>query len=134
LSSRPIAEKLLPLLQPEDQLVIYGDFYGGPTLSFYTRRKTWVYNGRYNALEFGSYFPDAPKIFLTDNDFPTFWRGPRRVFLLAPPDLRRDVLLRLPPGSSYLVAEIGGRALYVNRPLTPDQPSLAQLGERAAGQ
>jgi 4-amino-4-deoxy-L-arabinose transferase-like glycosyltransferase len=134
MSSHPIAVKLLPLLQPDDQIVIYGDFYGGPTLSFYTHKKAWIYNGRVNALEFGSYFPDAPKIFLTDNDFQAFWRGPQRVFLLAPPIVRRDVLLRLPPDSSYLVAEIGGRSLYVNRPLTPDQPSLAQHAARPAGQ
>jgi len=131
MSSRPLAEKLLPLLQPDDQLVIYGEFYGGPTLSFYARKKTWLYNGRYNGLEFGSYFPDAPKIFLTDNDFPAFWHGPRRVFLFAPQHFRREVLLRLPPDASYLVAEIGGRALYVNRPLSPDQPSLAKLGEQS---
>ncbi|MCL4523351.1 MAG: glycosyltransferase family 39 protein [Acidobacteria bacterium] len=134
MSSRPLAQKLLPLLKPDDQLVIYGEFYGGPTLSFYTHRKTWLYNGRYNGLEFGSYYPDAPKIFLTDNDFPAVWRGPRRVFLFAPQNLRREVILRLPPDASYLVAEIGGRALYVNRPLTPDQPSLAQLRSRAASQ
>jgi 4-amino-4-deoxy-L-arabinose transferase-like glycosyltransferase len=127
MSSRPLAEKLRPLLRPEDQLVIYGEFYGGPTMSFYTHKKVWLYNGRYNGLEFGSYFPDAPKIFLTDTEFPAFWRGPQRVFLFAPQNLRRAVLMRLPPESSYLVAEMGGRALYVNRPLTPDQPSLAQL-------
>jgi 4-amino-4-deoxy-L-arabinose transferase-like glycosyltransferase len=130
MSSRPLARKLLPLLRPDDQLVIYGEFYGGPTLSFYTHRKTWLYNGRYNGLEFGSYYPDAPKIFLTDNDFPAFWRGPRRVFLFVPSHFHRDALLRLPPDSSYLVAEIGGRSLYVNRPLTPDQPSLAQLAAK----
>jgi len=134
MSSRPLAQKLLPLLQPDDQLVIYGEFYGGPTLSFYTHRKTWLYNGRYNGLEFGSYYPDAPKIFLTDNDFPGIWRGAQRVFLFAPQNLRREVLLRLPPESSYLVAEIGGRALYVNRPLTPGQPSLAQLRSQSANQ
>ena len=130
MSSRPLAERLRPLLKPDDQLVIYGEFYGGPTLSFYTHKKTWLYNGRYNGLEFGSYFPDAPKIFLTDNDFPAFWRGPQRVFLFAPQNFRREVVLRLPPDASYLVAEIGGRALYVNRPLTEGQPSLAQLRAR----
>jgi len=127
MSSRPLAQRLLPLLKPEDQLVIYGEFYGGPSLAFYTHRKTWLYNGRYHGLEFGSYYPDAPKIFLTDQDFPAFWRGPHRVFLYAPQHLRREVLLRLPPEASYLVAELGGRALYVNRPLSPDQPTLAQL-------
>jgi 4-amino-4-deoxy-L-arabinose transferase-like glycosyltransferase len=127
MSSRPLAEKLRPLLRPEDQIVIYGEYYGGATLGFYTKRKTWLYNGRYHGLEFGSYFPDAPRIFLTDQDFPAFWRGPQRIFLFAPQHLRREVLLRLPPEASYLVAEIGGKALYVNQPLTPDQPTLAQL-------
>jgi hypothetical protein len=134
LSSRPLAEKLLPLLQPGDELVIYGEFYGGPTLSFYTHKKVWIYNGRYNGLDFGSAFGDAPKIFLTDNEFPALWRGPQRVFLFAPQNLRREASLRLPPDASYLVAESGGRALYVNRPLAPDQPTLAQLKQMISEQ
>jgi 4-amino-4-deoxy-L-arabinose transferase-like glycosyltransferase len=130
LSSRPLAEQLRPHLHPDDQLVIYGEFYGGPSLAFYLHRKALLYNGRYHGLEFGSYFPDAPKIFLTDQDFPAVWRGPRRVFLFAPQHWRREVLLRLPADASYLVAENGGKAIYSNQPLTPDQPTLAQLGIR----
>jgi 4-amino-4-deoxy-L-arabinose transferase-like glycosyltransferase len=131
MSSRPLAERLKPILQPDDQVVIYGEFYGGPTLAFYLHRKTWLFNGRYNGLEFGSYFPDAPQIFLTDRDFPTFWRGPKRVFLFAPQHWRNAALVRLPADATWLVAEIGGKAIYSNRPLTPDQPTLAQLGIRA---
>jgi len=112
------------------RIVEAGDVEVAPGVAY----RTWLYNGRYNGLEFGSYYPDAPKIFLTDNDFPGIWRGPQRVFLFAPQNLRREVLLRLPPESSYLVAEIGGRALYVNRPLTPGQPSLAQLRSQSANQ
>jgi 4-amino-4-deoxy-L-arabinose transferase-like glycosyltransferase len=132
MSSRPLAEKLKPILQRDDQVVIYGEFYGGPTLAFYLHRKTWLFNGRYNGLEFGSYFPDAPQIFLTDREFPGFWRGPKRVFLFAPQHWRRAVLVRLPADATWLVAEIGGKAIYSNRPLTPNQPTLAQLGIRAS--
>ena len=130
LSSRDLAESIKKYLQPEDQVVLYGDFYSGCTISYYTHRKTWLYNGRYYGLEFGSYYPDAPRIFLTDNDFPAFWRGPHRVFLFVPEHKRRELMLRLPLDSSYLLGESGGKAVYINRPLRPDQPTLAQLQAR----
>ena len=133
LSSRDLALTISKELKPDDQVVLYGDFYNGCTISFYTHRKTWIYNGRYYALEFGSHFPDAPKIFLTDNDFPALWQGPRRAFLFVPQHLRDEVLARLPLASSYLLAESGGKAVYVNRPLRPEQPTLAQLGIRQPG-
>ncbi len=42
-------------------------------------------------------------------------------------NLRREASLRVPPDASYVVAESGGRALYVNCPLAPGQASLGQL-------
>jgi len=128
LSSRPLADELLKWLQPDDRLVIYGEFEAGSSLSFYARRQAWIYNGRYNGLEFGSYLSDAPAIFLTDRDFPSLWRGPARVFLFVPPEQRQQALLRLPPDRAYVVAEKGGKALFVNQPLMSDQPSLETLG------
>ena len=127
LSSRPLADDLLKWLQPNDRLVIYGEFEAGSSLSFYARRQAWIYNGRYNGLEFGSYLSDAPAIFLTDRDFPSLWRGPARVFLFVPPEQRQQALLRLPPDRAYVVAEKGGKALFVNQPLMSDQPSLETL-------
>lgn len=128
MSSRALAHALVPLLRADDALVIYGDYYSGCTIGFYTGRKTLIYNGRYFGLEFGSYFPDAPKIFLTDNDFPMLWRATRRVFFFAPQHHRRAVLLRLPPDATWLVTESGGKAVYVNRPLFPGQPPLSKGG------
>jgi 4-amino-4-deoxy-L-arabinose transferase-like glycosyltransferase len=130
LSSRNMAEMIARHLRPEDQLVIYGDFYGGCTVSFYTQRKTWLFNGRYYGLEFGSYYPDAPKIFWSDTDFPAFWRGAHRVFLFVPEHKHGELLARLPPDSTYVLAESGGKAVYVNQPLAPNQPTLAQLRAR----
>jgi len=127
LSSRVLAAEIARYLRPEDQLLLYGDFYKSCTVSFYTHRKAWIWNGRYNALEFGSYYPDAPKIFLTDQGFPAFWRGPYRVFLAVPGLYRREALLRLPADSTYLLASQGGKAVFVNQRVTPGQPTLAQL-------
>jgi hypothetical protein len=125
LSSRPVADELLKWLRPDDRLVIYGEFGAGSSLGFYTHRQVWIYNGRYNGLEFGSYLPGAPHIFLTDRDFPGLWNGPARVFLFVPQDQRQQALLRLPPDRAYLVTDTGGKALFVNRPLERDQPTLA---------
>jgi len=133
LSSRDLAQIIQRELKPEDQIVLYGDFYYGCTISFYTQRRTLIYNGRYYALEYGSNYPDAPKTFLTDSDFPQLWRRPQRVFLFVPQHKYEELLVRLPLESTYLVAQSGGKAVYVNRPLRPDQPTLAQMGVRRPG-
>jgi len=127
MSSRPLAGDLLRYLKPDDVVAMYGEYYGGCSLPFYIHRHVYLYNGRYQGLEFGSYYPDAPHVFLDDHDFPALWNGPKRVFLFAPKGMTGDVMLRLPRQSSYLVSERGGKAIFVNQPLSPDQPSLAQL-------
>jgi len=132
MSSKRLADDLLPYLKPDDVVAIYGEYYGGSALGFYTRRQVVLYNGQIQGLEFGSYYPDAPKVFLDDHDFPPLWNSPKRVFLLAPKDLTQEVLIRLPRQTSYILAESGGKVLFVNQPLAPDQPSLAQLQQRGS--
>jgi len=132
LSSRPLAKEILQHFAPGDRIAIYGEFYGGSSLGFYTREKMWIYNGRYQGLEFGSHFPDAPQIFLTDAEFPDFWRGTRRMFLMVPVRQREEALARLPADSTWLAAESGGKAVYLNRALEPGQPTLAELAARRA--
>ena len=127
MSSRDVADVLNPQLRAGDQIAVYGEYYGGCALGFYTKRKMLLYNGRFQGLEYGSYYPDAPKIFLDDHTFPGLWRSNKRVFLLVPELNRREALPRLPADSTYLVIESGGKALYVNQPLTPNQPTLAEL-------
>jgi len=125
LSSRTLADRLLKWLQPDDRLIVYGDFNAGSSLGFYAGRQVWIYNGRYNGLAFGSHLPAAPQIFLTDREFPDVWDGPGRAFLFVPPEQRREALLRLPLDRAYLVAESGGKTIYVNQPLVPGQLALA---------
>ena len=131
MSSRPLADELLRWLQPSDRLVIYGEFDAASSLGFYAHRQALIYNGRYNGLEFGSHLRNAPPIFLTDREFPGVWEGSARVFLFVPPDQRQEALARLPLDRAYLVAEKGGKALFVNRPLEPDHVPVAALMERA---
>jgi len=116
LSSRPLAAAVGNLLTREDRLVVYGEFEQACSFSFYTSRQALIYNGRYNGLQYGSTYADAPKIFLDDRQFATLWRSDQRVFLFVPPEQRAAASAHLTAGA-VLVAESGARALYVNHPV-----------------
>ena len=131
MSSRALADAILPYLRPQDQIVQYGDFNSGSSIPFYTHRHVWIYNGRFGTnLEIGSNYPDVPPTFLDDKQFPAFWSGPVRVFIFVPEEFRKDALSRLPPDSSYLLAESAGKYIFVNQPLRPDLPLLASVLKR----
>ncbi|HVA71859.1 MAG TPA: glycosyltransferase family 39 protein [Candidatus Limnocylindrales bacterium] len=131
LSSEPIAKIIMKYYQPGDKIALYGEYDAGSSLGFYTRKRIWIFNGRYNGLEFGSYYPDAPHIFLNDYTFWPVWRGSERVFLVVPPEQTQAALVRMPPNGTFLLTQIGGKTVYVNHRITPDEPSLAQLREHA---
>jgi 4-amino-4-deoxy-L-arabinose transferase-like glycosyltransferase len=116
LSTRALAQKVVSQLRPEDAIAIYGEYDASSSVAFYTHRRLLIWNGRKNNLEPGSYYPDAPRIFLTDTDFPVLWGGSKRVFLFVPEDQRAEAQKRLPPVGTYLLAESGGKALYSNQP------------------
>jgi 4-amino-4-deoxy-L-arabinose transferase-like glycosyltransferase len=115
LSSRPLLQKVSTQIREQDTLVLYGEFDTMSTIGFYTDRRLLLWNGRYNNLEAGSYYPDAPPIFLTDPEFLALWRGTKRVFLFVPSEHRAAAAQRLPRSGTYLVAETGGKAVYVNQ-------------------
>ncbi len=131
MSSRALADAILPYLRPQDKIVQYGDFNSGSSIPFYTHRHVWIYNGRIGTnLEIGSNYPDAPPTFLDDNQFPAFWSGPERVLIFVPEEFRKQALSRLPPDSSYLLAESAGKYIFVNQPLRADLPLLASILKR----
>jgi 4-amino-4-deoxy-L-arabinose transferase-like glycosyltransferase len=130
LSSRLLADEINQHWQPGDRILLYGDFYGGCTVSFYTGQKLWIWNGRYYGLAFGSNYPDAPQIFLDDSQFPSFWQTPGRVFLVVPENHQQEALDRLPPNSTYVFAQSGGKTVYVNHAVEPGEPTIAEIQQR----
>jgi hypothetical protein len=94
--------------------MIYGDQAFGSSLLFYLRRPIDLVEGRTTSMWFGSTFPDAPHIYLTDADLLRDWSGPGRVFLFVPPHLKSRVDGVLP--NRTVVAEISGKYVYSNRP------------------
>jgi hypothetical protein len=63
---------------------------------------------------FGSTYPDAPQIYLSDADLQRAWDNAGRVFLFVPPHQKARVEALLP--SRYVVAEVSGKYVYSNRP------------------
>ncbi len=68
LSSRALAEAIDREYKQGDLIVINGEYEGGSSINFYTRKMVYILNGRSANLEYGSYFEDAPRIFLDDNE------------------------------------------------------------------
>ena len=117
LSSRAIADTVNRLAAPNDRLVLYGDQSDGSSVIFYTNRQALLVDGRRSTLIWGSYYPDAPHIFLTDNDLQKMWgEGPRK-FLFVPGDWNQHVRSLL--GSRAVeLQQLADKTLYTDRPLS----------------
>lgn len=114
LSSRDLAVQIAARQQPGDRVMIYGDQAFGSSLLFYLQRPIELVEGRTTSMWFGSTFPDAPHIYLSDSDLLQAWQGPGRVFLFVPPHLKSKVDAMLPRRS--VVAEVSGKFVYSNQP------------------
>ena len=66
LTSAQLADAIRPQLRAGDLLAIHGEYEAGSTLGFYLRRNdVHIVEGRSSNLWYGSFFPDAPRIFET---------------------------------------------------------------------
>ena len=81
LGSYPLAQSLEQ--SPPGQLIESDSYYAFSSVFFYTGRTALLLNGRNNNLEYGSYAPGAPRIFIDDRDFVSLWMGTSRCYLLA---------------------------------------------------
>ncbi len=131
LSSRSLAMEINKNLRPEDQIALYGDIRVAPGIAFYSHRGVLLYNATGSNLEFGSHYPDAPKRFFGDQDFRQLWGAKGRVFLVVPVEHKREVRERLPENSMWVLAETGGKTVYMNQPLDRDKAPIASVGDKA---
>ena len=116
LSSRAMANTINRVAAPDDMLLLYGDQSYGSSILFYTQRRGYLVNGRTSSMLWGSYYPDAPHIFLDDAELLGMWgHGPRK-FLFVPPDYR-DHVETLLDHRAYLVQELSDKELLTDRPL-----------------
>ncbi len=116
LTSHQLAEAIAPQLKSQDMVAIHGEYEAGSTLGFYLRRNDLhIVEGRSSNLWYGSFFPDAPKIFETRESIAEKWNGPQRIFLWQDPNDAERPVLKL-PGQVFVVADSGGKQILSNRP------------------
>ncbi len=123
LGSKLLAQSILldqhahpaPSALAPDLLLIDGELTAGSSLLFYTHQTVHLINGRINGPWYGSFWPDAPPIFETDDTLHRLWASPRRLYLLTyRADARSADLARF--GFTRTLQSSGGKAILTNRP------------------
>jgi 4-amino-4-deoxy-L-arabinose transferase-like glycosyltransferase len=115
MGSRPLAEALLDA--PPGELIVDNQYYTFSSVFFYTNRKALLLNGRVNNLEYGSYEPGAPQVFLDDDGFARVWRGHHRCYLLAEGQQVPRLEKLVGKGALHQLKTAGGKFLFSNRAL-----------------
>jgi 4-amino-4-deoxy-L-arabinose transferase-like glycosyltransferase len=116
LSSRSLADALRH--SPPGELIVDNQYYTFSSVFFYTdpAPRALLLNGRTMNLEYGSYAPGAPDVFVTDAQLPALWNSPGRKYLVIEgPQLRRIERL-VGPGNLRIVRSSGGKHLLTNIP------------------
>ncbi|MBV8821135.1 MAG: glycosyltransferase family 39 protein [Acidobacteriaceae bacterium] len=112
LSSRPLAEALLKA--PPGKLIEDDAYYTFSSVFFYTNRTALLLNGRKTNLEYGSYAPGAPHVFIGDTDLQRLWPSADRYYLLVEgPSVARIESL-VGKDALHVIAASGGKFLMSN--------------------
>jgi 4-amino-4-deoxy-L-arabinose transferase-like glycosyltransferase len=113
LGSKNLALAVKQQLRPGDQVIIDGWLSSGSSILFYTGQQAGLVNGRIYGPWYGSFWPDAPPIFGTDDGLRQAWSGSQRIFLLTFNKQRAADLARFAP--VHLLASEGGKFILSNR-------------------
>ncbi len=126
LSSKQLADAILTKGSPADEFIIYGDQSDASSVVFYTHDflnkpadviiEPCSPHGEGSSLLWGSCYPDAPKIFWSEDQLSKLWgTGPRK-WLFAQ-DKNQSKAEQLLAGRLYHVRSIADKALWTDRPL-----------------
>jgi len=126
LSSRPLAQSLLQ--QPQGRIILDGAYYGFSSLLFYSKQDALLLNGRFNNLEYGSYAPGAPKVFIDNAEFAILWSSPSRYYLVTDGTNLESLKKLAGPASLHEIAESGGKFLFTNHLPATDGPQTERPG------
>ena len=116
LSSRPLANALLQ--SPPGELVVDHHYYTYSSIFFYTNRTAWLRNGRFNNLVYGSYAPDAPDVFMNDQQFHDLWSKPGRCYLVVANTGIAALRQLVGADQIHTVLASGGKLLLTNQPIS----------------
>ncbi|MBV8206993.1 MAG: glycosyltransferase family 39 protein [Acidobacteria bacterium] len=117
MSSQRLAQALLQA--PDGILVVDHHYYTFSSVFFYTGRTALLRNARLNNLEYGSYAPDAPRVFIDDAGFRAMWLKPGRCYIVALAAAVPGLEALVGADHLYMVASSGGKVLLTNVPVEP---------------
>ena len=126
LSSKQLADTIIRDGSPHDTFIVYGDQSYASSVIFYTRHflqgltlevePRCGQHGEGTTLLWGSCYPDAPDIFLSDRQLSAMWGKGNRKWLFAE-DTERPLAEQLLAGRLYPVRSIADKTLWTDRPL-----------------
>jgi 4-amino-4-deoxy-L-arabinose transferase-like glycosyltransferase len=115
LSSQQLAVAIGQHYRPGNVIVVDGQYHEASTLQFYTGIPLQVLHAPSGNLWYGSKFPDAPRVFETQESFAALWAGPKTIFLWTDQDDPKE----LHGAPRFLLARRGGKSILTNRTLNP---------------
>ena len=113
IGSKGLAMDLAAVVRPQDAVMLDGELTSGSTLLFYTRHPLLLVNGRVNGPWFGSFWPDAPKIFADNAGLHHTWASGQTTYLMTYERSRVEDLKRFGPVRVF--AASGGKMILTNR-------------------
>ena len=116
LSSRPLAEAIQKA--PPGTLIVDRHYYTFSSVFFYTNRSALLLNGRRINLEYGSYAPGAPDVFIDDAQFKKLWLRPDTTYIVAKESAVPRLEGLVGNEQLHLLAASGGKVVLSNRALT----------------
>jgi 4-amino-4-deoxy-L-arabinose transferase-like glycosyltransferase len=127
LSSKQLADAIVQKGSPADSFIIFGDQSDASSVVFYAHSffqgkpallvgERCSPHGEGSSLLWGSCYPDAPKIFLSEDQLSMTWGTGERKWLFAQ-DVNQSKAEQLLAGRLYPVQSIADKALWTDRPL-----------------
>jgi hypothetical protein len=113
LGSYPLANALNHA--PPGGLIVDDPYYEFSSLFFFAHRTGLILNGRANNLEYGSYAPDAPSVFIDDAGFVSKWRSPDRWYVASEDEKSGHLRNLVGAEALHAIAGAGGKTVYVNQ-------------------
>jgi hypothetical protein len=129
LSSKQMADTVMAKGSPNDTVIVYGEQSSGSSLIFYTNdffsgRPTLLViprcgqHGEGSTLLWGSCYPDAPDIYLSDHTLAGIWGAGERKWIFAEvPDREKVEHALAGSGHLYEVQTLADKTLWTDRPL-----------------
>jgi 4-amino-4-deoxy-L-arabinose transferase-like glycosyltransferase len=126
LSSKKLADTIQRVGSPADSFIIYGDQSDASSVIFYShdflRKPAYLVlepcspHGNGSSLLWGSCYPDAPHIFLSEDQLAKMWGAGERKWLFAQ-DKNQSKAQQLLAGRLIPVQSIADKTLWTDRPL-----------------